>query len=101
VCHHWALCSFAEVRNHVDAANANQRCLLAFCFLQRKKRVKGGPKGQGGKSFTTESVPCDSFFNIFDPPQVCVYVCTCMCTRAYVCKIGFVSLLSPPNTHLL
>jgi len=36
----------------------------------RKKRVKGGPKGQGNKSFTTESMPCDSFFNIFDPPQI-------------------------------
>mmetsp|Transcript_7295 Transcript_7295/g.18064 ORF Transcript_7295/g.18064 Transcript_7295/m.18064 type:complete len:352 (-) Transcript_7295:342-1397(-) len=38
---------------------------------QKKKRVKGkdGPKG-GKPAFSMESVPCESFFNFFDPPQI-------------------------------
>jgi hypothetical protein len=36
-----------------------------------KKRVKAA-KGDDkkAKAFVTENVPCDSFFNIFDPPKV-------------------------------
>eukprot|EP00798_Chlamydomonas_sp_ICE-L_P003281 gene3281-13306_t len=34
---------------------------------QVKKRVKGG---KGGKAFVTETVPCDSFFKIFSPPEI-------------------------------
>jgi hypothetical protein len=36
--------------------------------LQRKKRVKGA--GKGKPAFTTEAVPCESFFNFFEPPKV-------------------------------
>jgi len=38
---------------------------------QVKKRVKS--KGKGAKAapaFTVETTPCDSFFNLFDPPQI-------------------------------
>jgi len=40
-------------------------------FEQVKKRVKAA-KGDDkkAKAFVTENVPCDSFFNIFDPPKI-------------------------------
>ena len=38
---------------------------------QVKKRVKSkGGEDKKAKAFVTENVPCDSFFNIFDPPKV-------------------------------
>eukprot|EP00199_Chlamydomonas_sp_CCMP681_P001774 CAMPEP_0119116616 /NCGR_PEP_ID=MMETSP1180-20130426/52385_1 /TAXON_ID=3052 ORGANISM="Chlamydomonas cf sp, Strain CCMP681" /NCGR_SAMPLE_ID=MMETSP1180 /ASSEMBLY_ACC=CAM_ASM_000741 /LENGTH=359 /DNA_ID=CAMNT_0007105787 /DNA_START=37 /DNA_END=1116 /DNA_ORIENTATION=+ len=37
----------------------------------KKKRVKSKEGGKGAKAaFVTELEPCESFFNIFDPPQV-------------------------------
>lgn len=39
--------------------------------LQVKKRVKSKGKGdKSAKAFVTELLPCDSFFNTFDPPKV-------------------------------
>jgi len=35
-----------------------------------KKRVKGKKGEKGAKAFVTEQVPCDSFFNTFDPPEI-------------------------------
>lgn len=36
-----------------------------------KKRVKTkGGEDKKAKAFITENVPCDSFFNTFDPPKV-------------------------------
>lgn len=39
---------------------------------QVKKRVKskGGEDKKAAKAFITENVPCDSFFNMFDPPKI-------------------------------
>ena len=39
--------------------------------MQVKKRVKTkGGEDKKAKAFITENVPCDSFFNTFDPPKV-------------------------------
>lgn len=35
-----------------------------------KKRVKGKKGDKAAKAFVTETVPCDSFFNMFDPPEI-------------------------------
>ena len=62
-------------RSHVllDAA-ALLPCLLSAAILfpcpQVKKRVKGKGDDKKSKAFVTETVPCDSFFNTFDPPKV-------------------------------
>lgn len=50
--------------------------------LQKKKRVKGRDGKKGGKpTFVVENIPCESFFNFFDPPQVCMsgHACACVC----------------------
>ena len=53
-----------------DRKHSTDEVRLPSCsppaWLQRKRRVKG----KQGKSFETEAVPADSFFNIFDPPMV-------------------------------
>ncbi len=52
------------------------QCCVCVCVCvspQKKKRVKnkGGDKKKGGQpAFTIETEPCESFFNIFDPPEV-------------------------------
>ncbi len=45
---------------------------MAHALTQVKKRVKSekGAKGAKAKAFVTETQPCDSFFNTFNPPQV-------------------------------
>ncbi len=51
-----------------DFVHANRSSIAS----QVKKRVKGGKGGEDkkAKAFVTESVPCDSFFNTFDPPKI-------------------------------
>jgi hypothetical protein len=37
--------------------------------VQKKKRVKSKDGAKSKPQFVMESVPCESFFNVFDPPQ--------------------------------